>query len=815
MKNSEEKNKKERITSNLSPFFDEILKSLNPSQWTLKTRLFYLPGFLIAFFNILLLFYLNQAYFVQTEHSANNQLSLVSKWIDHEINHHSQLLLTEASVLTTDPVILEALADKDRTRLKNQTLIYLEKMQKNRDHTNNLSLHFYLPPAESFFQTRYLNKWGDDLSDSKPMVLKVNQELRAYAALEASEQVISLVAVAPILFENEYLGALEIRLDLDDLLEGMQIASPFGIILLANEDLPDIMQHGKDQNERPLILKSHGYIDPETKNKLISSGGKILNDSDKEHTYHITHLYDYQNLSLGKLIIVYNVLSEKQIYHKDIFVFLLILGSVLLIILLYYNLTKITLFLSQLKKILIGSHFNDFTERFESDHIHCLNILNCKNLECPVFQDPSLVCYLETGSQAISPKWRNTCIFLNKYKDCIYCPVYSERIRDELIEMRNVVNTTMRLWSDFLDRIGGLLSEVLRTSRYHRQKMSLDNVAVFMEQMAKVTNFSHNLQGVRDEEELFQQLVYIFEHEFNLDYYLLLEVNKKENNMKVVAENRGTDPLCLNEVSINADLCRAKRVAESVCSSASPILCPYFNIDHDEYHRYCLPIVMGGSVGSVFSFVAPKKQLDIRKKQILLMLKYLNESAPVLSSFRLLKLSKEQSLRDPLTKCNNRRFLDEYIEQYEPLAIRKNRKIGFLMADIDFFKLVNDEHGHQAGDQILKQVAAVIRGQIRESDLLIRYGGEEFLIVLMESEPDATEEVAEKIRSAVDQHRFTLPDGVITHKTMSVGVADFPKDGESMFQVIKFADVALYEAKESGRNKVIRFNVEMWKNVEE
>jgi len=86
----------------------------------------------------------------------------------------------------------------------------------------------------------------------------------------------------------------------------------------------------------------------------------------------------------------------------------------------------------------------DFVNRFESDHIHCLHVLNCSHNECPVHQNPSLVCYLETGSLAISPKWRNACIFLNKYEDCTFCPVYSKRIRDELNEMRNVVNTIDR-----------------------------------------------------------------------------------------------------------------------------------------------------------------------------------------------------------------------------------------------------------------------------------------------------------------------------------------------------------------------------------
>jgi diguanylate cyclase (GGDEF)-like protein len=224
---------------------------------------------------------------------------------------------------------------------------------------------------------------------------------------------------------------------------------------------------------------------------------------------------------------------------------------------------------------------------------------------------------------------------------------------------------------------------------------------------------------------------------------------------------------------------------------------------------------MAGSVGSVFSFVAPKKQYKIRRKQILLLQKYLDESAPVLNSLRLLKLSNEQSLKDPLTECNNRRFLDEYIRQYEPLAIRKDREIGFLMADLDHFKLVNDEFGHQAGDVVLKQMVSLMREQIRAGDLLIRYGGEEFLIILLEAASASLETVAEKIRMTVDQHSFTLPSGIIIHKTISIGLADFPRVADSMYTAIKFADIALYEAKRTGRNKVVRFMPEMGQQNEQ
>ncbi len=294
-----------------------------------------------------------------------------------------------------------------------------------------------------------------------------------------------------------------------------------------------------------------------------------------------------------------------------------------------------------------------------------------------------------------------------------------------------------------------------------------------------------------------------------------MEVLAKENTMKVMMESRNSEPLCIKEVSQNCDHCRAKRLGEVVCSYSNPMICPYFNIDHDEYHRYCLPMVMGGRVGVVFSFIAPRKQWDVRRKQMILIRQYLDESAPVLNSLRLLTLLKQQALKDPLTHCYNRRFLDDFIKQYEPLAKRNDSQVSLLMLDLDYFKLINDEFGHQAGDKILQDVVTIIRAQIRESDLIVRYGGEEFLVILLDIKEISGGMVAEKIRSAIEDYHFQFSDGLIVRKTVSIGVADFPGNTPSMYQAIKFADVALYEAKEAGRNRVVSFEARMWQECDD
>ncbi|EDP73300.1 GGDEF domain-containing protein, partial [Hydrogenivirga sp. 128-5-R1-1] len=126
---------------------------------------------------------------------------------------------------------------------------------------------------------------------------------------------------------------------------------------------------------------------------------------------------------------------------------------------------------------------------------------------------------------------------------------------------------------------------------------------------------------------------------------------------------------------------------------------------------------------------------------------------------------------------------------------------------------VNDEYGHDVGDKVLKEVANIIKNTIREADLAIRYGGEEFMVLLMDVNPEKAAEIAEKIRKRVENKVIAI--GSITlRKTVSIGVSVFPVDSEHFWQCIKFADVALYKAKEEGRNKVVRFEKDMWQSEE-
>jgi len=158
---------------------------------------------------------------------------------------------------------------------------------------------------------------------------------------------------------------------------------------------------------------------------------------------------------------------------------------------------------------------------------------------------------------------------------------------------------------------------------------------------------------------------------------------------------------------------------------------------------------------------------------------------------------------DELTRLYNRRFLDEYLRVQMPLAERRGGGIAFVLIDIDHFKSVNDSLGHDVGDTILAGVAAVLRQSSRGSDVPVRLGGEEFLIVIPESDAEGALTVAERVRTAVQAEAFEhTAQGQARHVTVSVGVSVFGLHGNDAATLLRAADEAMYASKRAGRNRV-------------
>ncbi len=176
--------------------------------------------------------------------------------------------------------------------------------------------------------------------------------------------------------------------------------------------------------------------------------------------------------------------------------------------------------------------------------------------------------------------------------------------------------------------------------------------------------------------------------------------------------------------------------------------------------------------------------------------------ALALAKLKLQESLQQLSVRDPLTGLFNRRYMEESLARELRRAERQNKPLGLIMLDIDHFKRFNDTLGHDAGDALLRELGAFLQRQIRGGDIACRYGGEEFTIVLPGASAETTRQRAEQLREGAKQLRAHQGERLLEPVTLSLGVAAFPQDGTSRDVLFQNADVALYRAKQQGRDRV-------------
>ncbi len=164
----------------------------------------------------------------------------------------------------------------------------------------------------------------------------------------------------------------------------------------------------------------------------------------------------------------------------------------------------------------------------------------------------------------------------------------------------------------------------------------------------------------------------------------------------------------------------------------------------------------------------------------------------------------ERAVRDGLTGLHNRRYMETHMKTLFESAMNRGKDLSFLMMDIDLFKAVNDTHGHDVGDKVLIEFAQRASKGIRSNDLLCRYGGEEFALIMPDTGKDVAFQIADRMRSAMADAPFVIDDGkIVLNITMSVGIGSIESPMDKPEDIMKRADKALYQAKREGRNRVI------------
>jgi two-component system cell cycle response regulator len=162
------------------------------------------------------------------------------------------------------------------------------------------------------------------------------------------------------------------------------------------------------------------------------------------------------------------------------------------------------------------------------------------------------------------------------------------------------------------------------------------------------------------------------------------------------------------------------------------------------------------------------------------------------------------AITDPLTGLYNRRYMESHLVTLIEQATARAKPLTVLVIDMDYFKSINDNHGHDAGDDVLREFAMRIRKSIRGIDLACRHGGEEFVIVMPETDLAVATMVAERLRRRVASEPFPIQQGArAIGATISIGIAALGGSGDSAAKLLKRADQALYRAKRDGRNRVV------------
>jgi len=226
--------------------------------------------------------------------------------------------------------------------------------------------------------------------------------------------------------------------------------------------------------------------------------------------------------------------------------------------------------------------------------------------------------------------------------------------------------------------------------------------------------------------------------------------------------------------------------------------------DGVHYHEEQTIAPVFDDAGHVSHFIAIKQDISERRRsEEALKAAHAELAARVSEIESLNRQLREQAVRDPLTRLHNRRYFEESIPGEVARAIRTDKPLALLAIDIDHFKQVNDTHGHANGDRVLQNLAQVISADVRASDLVCRFGGEEFTVCLPGASLEAALARAEQWRSRFADSRVEGEGGASVECTLSVGVAMFLGAADTIEATLQRADAALYQAKREGRNRVV------------
>lgn len=362
------------------------------------------------------------------------------------------------------------------------------------------------------------------------------------------------------------------------------------------------------------------------------------------------------------------------------------------------------------------------------------------------------------------------------------------------------VNTLLEKLETTLGNIDSKIS-IFLSNKQIEENDPLINVKNTVDRLSDVYKFRKTIEHDDTLEEIYSRLASMIKRNLQIENFNILEADTRTGEVKNVYIS--------NKVYCDIQAgCRADKTNDIVDSTQFENVCAACKIGED-LNYFCIPYSISNDLDLIISIYTSSEEETAKvRENIAYVDDYVDAAKTVIISNKLMNILERNARTDPLTNLYNRKHLEEQIPKISSQSKRTNTSFGVLMLDIDHFKMVNDTYGHDVGDVAIKIVAQTLVENTRESDIVIRFGGEEFIVLLHNCDEEKIQSVAEKIRLAfLDKE---IPAGNTTiKKTMSIGAAMFPKDDKSLEVCIKNADLALYEAKNTGRNRTVIFTPEL------
>jgi len=378
---------------------------------------------------------------------------------------------------------------------------------------------------------------------------------------------------------------------------------------------------------------------------------------------------------------------------------------------------------------------------------------------------------------------------------------YTKRVNgysnEESQSVASLLNTMLEKLQHTFEELDRKVYIFIKNKNYAKETDPLKNINNTIDRLSDIYKFKQTIENDKELSDIYNRVAYVLKEHFNLDDFTITEI---DNNSK-------TKTIVYSEKECHCDIldgeCRANRIHSNVDSSIFTKSCELYS--DGEGDHICTPYTISNDLTLILTITTKTKEETDRVRTIMSDIEdYITTARPAIVSKKLMQMLNLMARVDQLTGMYNRKFLDEFADVSIPQAARAKMSYAVLMIDIDYFKLINDNYGHDVGDEAIRVVSNVIKSNIRESDVAIRYGGEEFLVLLYNCDEENIIKIAELIRKSFAKEKISA-NGDTFSKTLSVGCSVFPQDSDSIWKCIKFADISLYNAKETGRNKVVKF----------